>query len=324
MAYFQAVERFWSRVSPYQPGPCWSFIYPPGFLVLFSWLKIFSLPLLTYLWPALSLLCLWWVVTVMMERMRFYLKGIIFMFFLNWFPVKFTLGMGQINLIVLALFVLFFLALSRQKNVWAGVILSGLITIKITPVLFILWLVRLKKWRTILASLISLLMINLAVLVRLPVVVFRQFLILTKGGLLASSTFYFNQSWVAALNRFFQGSEIWSRLLVLVIFFTVVYKLKKFNLWSFSLMLLVVTMISPVTWQHHLVGLVPAIIYLIKAREKLFLVAVGTLLVGGNLTNPALWSSGGFIYSHAALGAVILFALLLMVKDKDGYPRPHE
>lgn len=323
MAYFQAIERFFLGVTPYQPGSYWSFIYPPGFLILFFWLKFIPWSFLSYIWPAVSLLCLWWVVSVMMAGVRFYLKGMVFIFFLNWFPVKFTLGMGQINLITLALFILFFRALLKQRNIWAGVILGILITIKITPVLFLLWLLRLKKWRITLVSLLSLLVINLAVLIKLPMEVFRQFLLITKGGLLASSTYYFNQSWVAALDRFFPGGEIFGRIVVVVIFLTVVYKLKKFNLKNFSLMLLLVTMVSPVAWQHHLVALIPAIIYLIKEGRKLFWTITGTLLVGFNLANPALWPTGSLIYSHAAVGATILFILLLMAKDKDGYLRPH-
>lgn len=312
MAYYQAVDRFWHGITPYQPGPYWSFIYPPGFLFLFSWLKYIPLSRLVYLWPALSILCLWWVISALTKEVRFYVRGLIFILFLNWFPVKFTLGMGQINLLVLVLFVLFYLAMMKQKKLLAGLVLGALVSIKITPVLFLIWLIRMKKWGMCLVTGFSIVIFNSIAFMKLPAFALTEFVAITKGGLVANSTYYFNQSWVAALSRSFafHGGQLLARIIVSIFIFTMVYRLKKFDLRNFCLMLLLTTMVSPVTWQHHLVGLIPAIIYLFKEGKRLGWLLLGILLTGFNLVNPAVWVNFAIVYSLAAFGAFILFYLL--------------
>ncbi len=110
--YNGAVEKFLNQQNPYnflygQPPDKIPFNYPPSALLVLLPLKLFPMKITQIILVILSFLAFWstfWVI-LKMSRIKISLPHfLILLAFLNQtFPVKFTLVLGQINLIVLGL-----------------------------------------------------------------------------------------------------------------------------------------------------------------------------------------------------------------------------
>lgn len=123
--YRQAVINFTSGKNPYNflypaANPYIPFNYPPSTLIIMSFLPAFSLKTAQIFFTCLSLLALWtgiWLTVKMMKiKMHWWQFLILLAFITQTFPVKFTLAMGQINLIVLGLCLISLYCYLRSKN----------------------------------------------------------------------------------------------------------------------------------------------------------------------------------------------------------------
>ena len=104
--YWQALTRFLAGQNPYA-GQGIPFNYPPSALLVLLPFKLFSRLQAEYLLTVLSFFSLWitlWI-TVKLSKIKISTTHffLILAFFTQTFPVKFTLILGQINLIVLGL-----------------------------------------------------------------------------------------------------------------------------------------------------------------------------------------------------------------------------
>jgi len=110
--YYGALEKFLQGENPYnflygQPPDKVPFNYPPSALLVLLPLKIFPIKTSQILLTILSFLAFWstfWLILKMTKKKISLIHFLILIAFFNQtFPVKFTLVLGQINLIVLGL-----------------------------------------------------------------------------------------------------------------------------------------------------------------------------------------------------------------------------
>ncbi|GII25544.1 glycosyltransferase 87 family protein [Planosporangium mesophilum] len=188
-------------------------------------------------------------------------------------PVRETFSFGQINVILLGLVVADVLVAVDRRSRLAGVGIGLAAAIKLTPAIFVVYLLLTRRWRAAATAVGTAVAVNLA-----------------GAALLWHDTWWFwtdllwrtervghtdrleNQSLMGALARLGDGGPnrlAWALLVVVVL---------GYGLWrarraalagdevtGLTLTALVGCLVSPVTWSHHLLWFIPALVVLVDA-----------------------------------------------------------
>ena len=315
-----AYEHFFSQIP---------FNYPPTSLLFFSTLAIFpkSITAVIFLLASIaSLLISVWLLTVILFTKTKRLTAF-FLFsalFIQYFPTKFTLTLGQINLIILLLITTAFYFFKKNKDMHSGIFLGIATLIKIFPCFLILFFIKEKKWKTVFSFIIT-----VGVGIGLTLLFFSPSLIIFYFESVAGNLFlqggemsYFDQSLNSFLLRLSVASDV--RLLLRIIFtLTSVFLFliaKNKSLSYFGLIFSVLLFLPSFAWFHHYVILIPLLIILwtttTQTIDKLFLIFV-CLLTTFHLRAPEAFSSSNiFLFSHPFIGAYILW-LFSIKKQKE-------
>ncbi|MEW2498736.1 glycosyltransferase family 87 protein [Streptomyces nodosus] len=191
-------------------------------------------------------------------------------------PVRDTVSFGQVNLLLLALVLADAWLLSTGRTRWAGVGIGLAAAVKLTPVVFIGLLLLARRWRA----------------AALATAVAGSATLLAAWAAPDASRFYWthavwdtsrvgrldyvsNQSLQGVLARLAVPEEpsraAWALavLLVLAVWVWRTRRALRAGDWraAFALTGLVMCLISPITWVHHLVWLLPSFAVLVRARR---------------------------------------------------------
>lgn len=267
-------------------------------------------------------------------------------------PVRETLGYGQVNLLLFALIMADVVALrwyarggarGRQAGgswmgrlwfggAWAGVGVGLATAIKLTPALFILYLVVTRQWRAVMTAVITAVGVTAVAFM----VAGRESMAYFAGVMwdterVGAADMTPNQSLAGVLARLYDSVEtpglMWLAfsLVMLAVGLTraATAHAEGDELTAFTLVGLTANVISPISWTHHLVFVIPAIIVLadaalrrraashgLVARARLAARshAGGGLLTGSGLRSP-IWfpTLTGLRHAVAAAGLWVLF-----------------
>lgn len=244
------------------------------------------------------------------------------------FPVKFTLGMGQINLISLFFLLLSFYFFMNKKQYYTSLIFTLAICLKPILGLFMLFFILKKQYYII--SIIGILIILLSILsfvihgyeynmYYLKTVV-PHFFDLSGRGI------YYNQGFIGFLSRITTHKEILQILngsfvvinIVLIIFLYYKNKLSDAHLFAYISVMLV--MIDTLSWQHHFVFLIFPFIFSYYALTSLkqtymyILLFLSYALVSYNIKNPQSFITTFMmvLLSHGLYGAMLLWITLYL------------
>lgn len=215
-------------------------------------------------------LVVWWLVA---EPDRRYKAALILALLIAYEPMRETFLFGQVNMLLVALVAgdLFF-GVGKNRR-WAGVGIGLATAVKLTPGLFILYLLLTKRWRAALVAMGTAAVTTLATAAIAPDMA-REFFTnaLWDTDRIGSLAFISNQSLqglVARLNPEHPSSLLW---LVLAIGVLVVWVVRSRRAYAagdeaagLALTGVVSCLVSPVTWIHHLVWLIPSLILLVNA-----------------------------------------------------------
>lgn len=306
--------------------------YPPFTILLFSPFILLPYGFAEKIWTLLSIIfligSLYLIFKInnekMLSRIGFLINALLFAFY---FPIKFTLGMGQINFLILFLVTLSIYFLNKNKNYYSGAFLSLSIMIKFFPLLFLPYLIILKKWKI----LFSFIAVSTVVLLFTLIVIKPDINIYFYKNVLPTlfgdwKTDYYNQSLSGFLGRQMENGfareflRIFILLILVAVSFFVIFKnnAKKTTIanLSFSLLTTLTLLINNFSWQHHFVWLLfpfITIFYFIKNKKLdwsyYFVLGVSFLLVGFNLTNPNIFPV--IFSSHVFYGTIVLWGLNL-------------
>jgi len=246
------------------------------------------------------------------------------------FPTKFTLGMGQINLFLLFLISLTFYLYQTKHLGWAGMILAIAVSIKLTPVVLLLFFLRKKDWRVVRAFIASSLVITGLSIYAFGWGLTEQYWLEIFPSLpTIGNAVYYNQSLAGFLARLELSNQVAGTINFLVMMGLLVWswlliqprRLQPLqNLLEFGLLIIIVLLVGGLTWQHHLVLLLISFLAvgltlirkkLIKSWSGLTLL-IAYILVAFNLRQPDLISFNySPILSHGTIGMVVLLVLVI-------------
>jgi alpha-1,2-mannosyltransferase len=269
-------------------------------------------------------------------------------------PVRETLGYGQVNLLLFALIIadvvalrwrarggpragaasapgIFWLRRLWFSGAWAGVGVGLATAIKLTPALFIVYLMVTRQWRAAMTALGTAFGVTFAAFTvagRESVTYFGGVLWETERVGAADMTP--NQSLAGVLARLYDSIEtpglMWLAFSLLVVAVglsrAATAHAEGDELTAFTLVGLTANVVSPISWSHHLVFAIPAIIILadaalrrraasqgLAARARIAARSgIGPLGAGGGLRTP-IWFPAltGLRHATAALGLYLLF-----------------
>ncbi|MGW3103914.1 glycosyltransferase family 87 protein [Streptomyces sp. NPDC001100] len=245
-------------------------------------------------------------------------------------PLRDTFSFGQVNLLLLALVLGDGWLLSTGRGRWAGFGIGLAAAIKLTPALFIGLLLVARHWKAAaVATAVALAATGLAALVDPGASKFywtRAMWDTTRVGRL---DYVSNQSLQGVLARLGEtGRPLWATvvLLVLCVWAVRVRRAVVAGNWtaSFALTGLTACLISPITWVHHLVWLLPSFAVLVRAGHPRI---AGALYAVMCTSVVWLWfddSSGidGFLGSNTYTWVTLGLLLWLPTCQAEGIRRP--
>jgi alpha-1,2-mannosyltransferase len=250
-------------------------------------------------------------------------------------PMRETFTFGQINMFLVVLILFDLLVLVPKNSRWAGVAIGVAAAIKLTPAIFIVYLLLTRRRRAGLTAIASAAGASLVAAAIAPRASWDYWTdTLWRGEGLGNAAYTFNQSIYAMLARFSAPEQPSRALWAVLVLATVGYGLWRARravlagdeVAGLTLTGLTGSLISPITWAHHLYWFVPALVVLVdvaftRPRRPLYgvLAAVIAVTVGLGLVS---WFEQGLPvdpWSHGVPGFLIknwyllLTALLLVV-----------
>ena len=247
------------------PGLDLVFTYPPFAALVFQPLGWVPLPLATVLMSAASAAALLVGVKVCSQAtVRPAQLPLVLAVALWLFPVMQTFGYGQINLVLFAIIVLDLIALRNSR--WQGILLGLAIAIKLTPLVFLGAFLVWRRWRAL-----SLAVGSAAAATLLSGLVFPGSLARYFGWALLDTSrvgpthITTNQSLTGLLARAEIGPQgVWVALATATVLvgLLVAWRLRGTAdvIAVVSLFGIIGLLISPISWTHHWVWCIPALI----------------------------------------------------------------
>ncbi|MEU7865679.1 glycosyltransferase 87 family protein [Dactylosporangium sp. NPDC049140] len=238
-------------------------------------------------------------------------------------PIRENYTFGQINMVLVVLVLADLLVLVPRNSRWAGVLIGLAAAIKLTPAIFIVYLLISRRYRaglTAIASAAAASLLAFAVMPRGSIDFWTD--ALWQGEGIGNAAYTFNQSFYGMLARLSAPHDanrlVWAVLVLAALGFGL-WRARKAALAGDEVVGLTITgivgcLVSPITWVHHIYWFVPALIVLAAAGRRAWLAVVIAVTVGLGLVS---WFEQGLPldpWSHGIQGFIIKnWYLLLMV-----------
>jgi alpha-1,2-mannosyltransferase len=246
-------------------------------------------------------------------------------------PFRQTLSFGQINIYLALLVAVDLLILRRRDSKWTGVGIGLATAIKLTPGIFIIYLLVVGRWRAALTAIGTVIAANLVSLIIAPAETWKYFTSLmwetSRVGFLDATINQSVNGLIARLDSpLAPGRLPWLALaaVVLVVGFWRARRaaLGGDELAAMTLAGFVGVLVSPVSWVHHIIWILPAML-IIAVRLKHTIGALAADDSGYSSSDRALMGRIGQAIGYSVLlTAGLAFwciptASLMDVKDWD-------
>ncbi|MEU4480153.1 glycosyltransferase family 87 protein [Micromonospora sp. NPDC023966] len=293
-------------------GTQYGFTYPP-------FAALVMLPMAYLPWPAaitvsvaatvvVSAVVIWWLLDPVARRAgwtRWFVLAVALCLAAAYEPMRETVNFGQVNMLLLFLVAMDLLRLLPARSRWAGVGIGLATAIKLTPGIFIVYLLVTGRWRAAFTAIGAAAAATLVAAALFPDAS-REFWTeaLWNTDRVGELAFVSNQSlrgMVARLDPEHPSTVAW---LVLVLATLVVWGWRSRaavaagdEATGLALTGATMCLVSPVTWVHHLVWLLPGLILLVDngmaapARSRRRRLLLAAALVGyAFLTSRIVWA----------------------------------
>lgn len=317
--YYEAAQEVTRRVS----SPI--HLLPPPSLLIFAPLSLMPYGLAQTIWVIMSFVCLiavvWQMTIAVGIRGKWVRAGVASLAYLS-FPTQFTLGMGQVNLMVLWLLVVSVMAETQKKSIYASGLFSLAVLLKPELVLLIPVFLLIRRWKFVMG-----LLGFLGAVIAISVAVFGLDALTdysVRMSVIAAGWrdvgIYYNQGLSGLLSRMGDAGGTWyAGVSLLIIGITVYAYIKRRTafpqiLWEVVPLFL---LIEPIAWQHHFVFLIPTYLTLWKRKHSLrtaVYLVISYFLVSFNFAAPGFLDTmplGWLALSHVTVGTLILWVLTL-------------
>ena len=264
------------RLYDYQvPGTTYGFTYPPFAAVAMLPMSLVGLHTAIALALLLNLAALALIVHLLTEgswrRYGWYGSALTACLLALFEPLRDTFSFGQVNLLLLALVLTDAWLLRTGRDRWAGIGIGLAAAIKLTPAVFIGLLLLARRWRAAaMAAAVTCAATGLAAVVAPGVSRFYWTEALWDTSRVGRLDYVSNQSLQGILARLGESDRtVWAVavLMVLAIWAWRTRRAVAAADWpaAFALTGLTACLVSPITWVHHLVWLLPSFAVLIRA-----------------------------------------------------------
>jgi alpha-1,2-mannosyltransferase len=205
-------------------------------------------------------------------------------------PIRETYTFGQINILLAIAILVDLLVLLPRGSKWAGIGIGLAAAVKLTPAIFILYLLVSRRRRAALTAALTAVAASLAAFALMPHSSWHYWTHTLWGGEgLGNAAYTFNQSIYAMLARFSAPAEpnrlLWA-VLVLIAVVGGLWRARRVALAGdevsgLTIAGLVGCLASPITWAHHLYWFVPALVVLVDVAfsSRRFHSAYGVIAV---------------------------------------------
>jgi len=284
--YLDGITTTLNNQNPYKLWFFDRYNYSPA--ATFLLLPLVSLPVnwAEFLFTAFSILSLWLTTTISFSLLKYKttlpIKLLIFSLMLKLYPVKLTLILGQINLIILFLIITSFYCYQKNKSAASGTLLGLATILKLTPAPLILFFVLKKKWGILKWFLATLILFSAAGIIFFKFDLTSYYYLNHLPQLVSETakqfvkTDYMNQGMAALLARFqiFGSTATIIRYLISTSFLIYLSRqISKTTNFSklyvlFSLLVITAILFLPLfVWQHHFVFVIPALFALLALKS---------------------------------------------------------
>jgi alpha-1,2-mannosyltransferase len=262
------------------------FTYPPVAAIVMSPMTSFSLSgvvVLSSLAILVSVLCV--VLLSLRERVTMrrpqllFVSGLATAAAFSLQPISQTAAYGQVNTF-LALLVMFdVFVLGRRGSRWAGIGIGLAMAIKLTPAIFLVYLVVSRQWRMLRVAILTATAATLVAAVAAPSATWQYFTsLLWDSSRVGVPTNTANQSINGALARFtapLPPDKIAWALCSLAILLIGLRRIRQAVAAGDTLLAVTITgllgvLVSPVSWIHHAVWIAPAMVVLVSRLVSTF------------------------------------------------------
>lgn len=308
-------------------------VYPPTSIFFFSLFTILPFQIAPVVYTIFSILSL--LLTLFLLSKNFNAKFLSFEFlilsslsFIS-FPVKFTLGMGQVNLILLMFITLSLYFLEQKKKLLSGIVIGFPIVIKLFPWLLpIYFFLKLEK-KIIIGILTTIFISIFLVILFISKNIYLEFLNIFPSLLNSWKLDYYNQAISGLIGRSFGVGKLSSSLKILIsviltsITFIVLFfkKTKSYPL-IFGILITLNLIINTFSWQHHFVFLIIPFFACFFAIKKLKVkkyyftgLIFSYFLVSINFRNPDVLPT--ILLSHVLFGSLLLLFIQLKLASNE-------
>jgi alpha-1,2-mannosyltransferase len=256
----------------------YGFTYPPFAALTMSPMAVLPWPLVIVISVLTTVAATVWLLTTMLAptvarvRAAWFVVGLALVFAAVFEPLRETLLFGQVNMLLLVLVAADVLLLVGRGSRWAGIGIGLATAIKLTPGVFIIYLLITRRWRAAGMSIVTAAAATLIAGALAPDAT-REFWTnaLWDTDRVGVLSFISNQSLqgaVARLTPAHPSRGLWLALVLLVLAVWFVRSRRAVargdEAAGLALTGVVGLLVSPVTWVHHLVWLIPALILVVN------------------------------------------------------------
>jgi alpha-1,2-mannosyltransferase len=318
------------------------FTYPPFAALVF--LPLSALPWIAakIVWQVLSLVCLWWLVRTALKLLAdkagqpydgtWQRRALLWTAIALWFePVRKTLDFGQINLVLVAGV---FAAMVATRQAVAGLGIGVAAGMKLTPAISGLYFLVTRRWKAALWS-----VAGFAITVALGFLVSASdswrywFELLGAADRVGPVGSVINQSLRGALSRSL-GYDVemsWPWLLAAAVSVALTWVALRAAVKAGDTLATVIIvqlfglLVSPISWSHHWLWVIPLVLWLVHGRRNLVLAGVWVVAVASDVITilidqqPSIWeiprpwplAALGWVYPALALITLVAAPKLL-------------
>jgi alpha-1,2-mannosyltransferase len=259
-----------------RPGTPYGFTYPPFAAIVMAPMAVLPFALVITLASVATIVCtalvLWWLIPAGLTTRRRFAVAVAVLLALGFEPVRETFAFGQVNMLLLLLVAADLLHAQARGSRWAGVGIGLATAVKLTPGVFIVHLLVTGRWRAAATAIGTAAAVTVAAAAIAPDVS-REFwtAALWNTGRVGDLAYVSNQSLRGVVARIpvtgTAASVLWLALVVAVVAWWV-WRVRAASAAGDSAAALALTgvlgcLISPVTWVHHLVWVLPALVLVV-------------------------------------------------------------
>jgi alpha-1,2-mannosyltransferase len=339
MRWWDAGNPLYEYVQPDDTQGRLGFTYPPFAAYLLRPLAWLTPAQTTWAYSVIAVAAfaasIWWLVRPLARRgPAWFVFALAFVLSTTLEPIREAFTFGQINIVLWALILLDLLVLLPRGSRFTGVGIGLATAIKLVPGIFILYLLVTRRWiaaAVAAGTTAAATGIAAAVAPRESGTYFTERMLAGDG--VGQLEYVFNQSVMGTLARLAHPDQP-SRVIWLVLSLA----LLGYGLWraarlaaagdevaAIAVVGIVGSLVSPVTWVHHIFWFVPALVVLVDSGRRALLAFAAVIYLTVTVSVLALWEFTfdrpggviGFVASNWFVWLMLALLVVLPAREKD-------